>query len=316
MINTTIFNEFIAQIEEFNLRKQGNTIDEILLMCDEIDIENIMSSSDAYVFLIYEYILHKTHKIENKNHIYDVMFEYTKNNKWLLNEYSDYLIDNKSDMSIEQYINDIFLKMDVDGEKKIKDAYTGNDGYCVSHATYFMLNKIINLLKNFINGTSLVDAVKIHTDNPTQNDFDCVEGRLTFVDMKDKTKIGINTILLKKPFNNHCVFNTFVNYLAENFNEIWYYGSDGGLKTGCSLITTKIGGIYFTRLNGPIFYWIKNPSENSEYKYDHEEAERIAKIFLKLKRCMHFDEKCDNNLQLFFQKEYNNNTNLYNQYLL
>ena len=55
-------------------------------------------------------------------------------------------------------ITSLFLNMDVDGENMIiNQTYVGNSGYIVPHTSYFLLNKILNILKNGNNGVLLAD---------------------------------------------------------------------------------------------------------------------------------------------------------------
>ena len=149
MSSTPVFQNIIADFQAYNSSMHGKTMQDRKLNRDGRDknIKNVMSVMDAYIFLAYNYISNNI--IENKSELYDIFFEYARNYGWLLSEYYDYCADNNTDMPIEQYINDVFLTMDVDGEEKIvNETYVGNSGYNVPYTAYFLLNKILNILKN------------------------------------------------------------------------------------------------------------------------------------------------------------------------
>lgn len=158
MSSIEVFQSIIADFQAYNSSMHGKTMLDRKLNRDarDKDIKNVMSVMDAYIFLAYNYISNNI--IENKSELYDIFFEYALNYGWILNKYYDYCYDNNTQIPIEQYINDIFLRIDVDGEKKIvNETYVGNGGYCVPYAGYFLLNKILNILKNSNNGVLLDD---------------------------------------------------------------------------------------------------------------------------------------------------------------
>jgi hypothetical protein len=158
MTSIEVFEKIIAEFKAYSLTMHGKTMQDRKLNRDarDKDIKNVMSVMDAYIFLAYNYISNNI--IENKSELYDIFFEYARNYGWVLSKYYDYCHDNNTDMPIEQYINDVFLSMDVDGENMIvNETYVGNGGYIVPYTSYFLLNKILNILKNGNNGVLLAD---------------------------------------------------------------------------------------------------------------------------------------------------------------
>ncbi len=157
-----------------------------------------------------------------------------------------------------------------------------------------------------INEISLIDAVKIHKNNPSQRSFRCVEGNISFLNLENEKYIGISIIKIKDELQNKCIFTSFLHYLSENFDEIWIFQSN--LKMSCILLTIKMNGMYFTNRYTGEHYWIKNPSENNKNQYNHEKSEIIANQLAKLKSLM-------SNYELF-EKEYVDNHDLYDKYVM
>ena len=129
MISTNLFNAVIQEIitcHEFNE--------------NENEIEGVMFSMDACLFLAYKYI--SNNSVHNKMELYNIFFEYSKKNGVLISQYNEYLLDNE-EISIDEYIFNVFLQ---DDSSDISDSYVGENGYDVPYASFFVLRKIMVIL--------------------------------------------------------------------------------------------------------------------------------------------------------------------------
>jgi hypothetical protein len=129
MISINLFN---AVIQEIIICREFNE--------NEPDIEGIMFSMDACIFLAYTYI--SNNSVYNKMELYNIFFEYAKKNGVLISQYNEYLLDNE-EISIDEYIFNVFLQ---DDSSDISDAYVGENGYDVPYASFFILRKIMIIL--------------------------------------------------------------------------------------------------------------------------------------------------------------------------
>jgi hypothetical protein len=131
MISRNLFNAVIQEIitcHEFNE--------------NENEIEGVMFSMDACLFLAYTYI--SNNSVHNKMELYNIFFEYSKKNGVLISQYNEYLLDNE-EISIDEYIFNVFLQ---DDNSDISDAYVGENGYDVPYASFFVLKRIMIKLLN------------------------------------------------------------------------------------------------------------------------------------------------------------------------
>ena len=131
MISTNLFNAVIQEIitcHEFNE--------------NENEIEGVMFSMDACLFLAYKYI--SNNSVYNKSELYNIFFQYAKKNGVLISRYNEYLLDNE-EISIDEYIFNVFLQ---DDSSDISDAYVGENGYDVPYASFFVLKRIMIKLLN------------------------------------------------------------------------------------------------------------------------------------------------------------------------
>ena len=131
MISTNLFNAVIQEINECPE------------FCEnENEIEGVMFSMDACIFLAYTYI--SNNFIYNKMELYEIFFQYSKKNGVLIGKYNEYLLDNE-EISIDEYISNVFLQ---DETFDISDAYVGENGYDVPYASIFILKRIMIQLLN------------------------------------------------------------------------------------------------------------------------------------------------------------------------
>ena len=132
MISSNLFNAIIQEIIEYP--RYGDR---------EADIEGIMNSIDALIFLTYEYI--SNNFIPNKPELYQIFFDYAKKNDIVQQFYEQYLMEYDEEVSIDAYILNIFLH---DGNDDIRDSYISDNSYNVPYASFFILKKIMIILLN------------------------------------------------------------------------------------------------------------------------------------------------------------------------
>jgi len=129
MISTYLFNAVVQEIitcHEFNE--------------NENEIEGVMFSMDACLFLAYKYI--SNNSVHNKMELYNIFFEYAKKNGVLISRYNEYLLDNE-EISIDEYIFNVFIQ---DDNSDISDSYVGENGYDVPYASFVILRRIMVIL--------------------------------------------------------------------------------------------------------------------------------------------------------------------------
>jgi hypothetical protein len=124
-----------------------NAVIQEIIVCPEfcvndIEIEGVMFPMDACIFLAYEYI--NNNFIYNKMELFEIFFQYSKKNGFVIDKYNEYLLDNE-EIGIDEYISNVFLQ---DETYDISDAYVGKNGFDVPYASTFILKKIMIVLLN------------------------------------------------------------------------------------------------------------------------------------------------------------------------
>ena len=90
--------------------------------------------------------------------------------------------------------------------------------------------------------------------------------------MKRNDAIGIHSFFLKDEYRNKGILKSFIFYLSERYNEIWFFECNNIMNS--ILLTMKIDGKFFTNRGTGEHYWIK---------YDETRAEYINTIMIPLK---------------------------------
>jgi hypothetical protein len=81
------------------------------------------------------------------------------------------------------------------------------------------------------------------------------EGKLRILPDTNKNIIVITDIFLKDEYQNKKILNKFLNYLSEQFDEIWFTMCN--LKMSLILMTTCLKGRYFVNRYTGEHYWKK-----------------------------------------------------------
>jgi len=127
MISANLFNAVIQEIIEYPRHCEN-----------EADIEGIMLPINACIFLSYSYI--SNNFIHNKSELYEIFFQYSKKNNIVLQFYEQYIMEYDEEISIDNYILNIFLH---DGNDDIRDSYISDNSYNIEYASFFILKKIM-----------------------------------------------------------------------------------------------------------------------------------------------------------------------------
>ena len=104
----------------------------------------IISNNEACISIIHNFLKANVLDEERRNNLKSVLFQYAIKDLSISGIWGDYKHDNKCpDMTIEDYINSVFIK---DDHYSVREAYTGNDGYDIWIATFGLLREMMNLL--------------------------------------------------------------------------------------------------------------------------------------------------------------------------
>lgn len=113
--------------------------------------------------------------------------------------------------------------------------------------------------------------------------YDIEEGRIVFFP-GNNDQILIHSFFLKENFQNRGILKTFLLYLSDHFDEIWFFQCNPTMS--CILLTTALKNRYFVNRYTGEWIWTKNDTTNADTNikiYDHSTCICINDILIPLK---------------------------------
>lgn len=131
--------------------------------------------------------------------------------------------------------------------------------------------------------SNLIECVNKYV-NTGETLFTIPEGIIRFLTISEKNIIYIHSLFLNNEFQNKGILTKFLEYLSQNFDEIWFCQCNP--KMGLILMTTKLNDKYFINNYTGEYYWKKNNPD-----YDFQKIEKIYNYLYPLKNVLKMDDK-------------------------